>query len=212
MAIYPGSLKTERNAAPPEGAVWVPDIFERSGGAGWIWYVVATLRPGSSQGRFPIPVFRSLLAQGLATRGDVPGGFSDAILDRMENERLTPEELAAKNRQREQNAAAVRAANCKAGEDCRTASQIAGDMIEAAPEVANELGHKAGTFLGQAATVVGRVAGTVAGVAGQAAAGAAAGFFGGLPPAVAVALGVAALGAAVYGVSQLARVARVIKP
>lgn len=212
MAIYPGSLKTERNAAPPDGAVWVPEIFERSGGAGWIWYVVATLRPGTSQGRFPIPVFRSLLAQGLATRGDVPGGFSDAILDRMENERLTPEELAAKNRQREQNAAAVRAANCKAGEDCRTASQIVSDMVEAAPEVANELGHKAGTFLGQAATVVGRVAGTVAGVAGQAAAGAAAGFFGGLPPAVAVALGVAALGAAVYGVSQLARVARVIKP
>lgn len=212
MAIYPGSIKTHRNADPPEGAVWVPEIFERSGGAGWIWYVVATLRPGTSQGRFPIPVFRSLLAQGLATRGDVPGGFTDAILDRMENERLTPEELAAKNRQREQNAAAVRAANCKAGEDCRTASQIVGDMIEAAPEVANELGHKTGTLLGQAATVVGRAAATVAGVAGQAAAGAAAGFFGGLPPAVAVALGVAALGAAVYGVAQLARVARVLKP
>ena len=203
MAIYPGSLKTERNAAPPDGAVWVPDIFERSGGAGWIWYVVATLRPGTSQGRFPIPVFRSMLAQGLATRGDVAGGFTDEILDRMENERLTPEELAAKNRQREQNAAAVRKANCTAGEDCRTASQIVGDMVDLAPEVANELGHKAGTFLGQYATVVTRAAGEIIGFTGRLAGTGAAAFVGALPPAVIVVGAVAVVGVSVYALRRL---------
>ena len=203
MAIYPGSLKTERNAAPPDGAVWVPDIFERSGGAGWIWYVVATLRPGTSQGRFPIPVFRSMLAQGLATRGDVAGGFTDEILDRMENERLTPEELAAKNRQREQNAAAVRKANCTAGEDCRTASQIVGDMVDLAPEVANELGHKAGTFLGQYATVVTRAAGEIIGFTGRLAGTGAAAVVGALPPAVIVVGAVAVVGVSVYALRRL---------
>jgi len=146
-AQFPGSLTTDtQRAAPPAGAVWVPQVFERSGGAAWIWYVVADLRPGRTQGRFPIPVFRELLAAGLATRGDVPGGFSDAVLDRMEAERLTPEERAEKDRQRAANAAAVRRANCTAGEDCRTAGRVVEDMATAAPEVASELGHNVGTL------------------------------------------------------------------
>jgi hypothetical protein len=213
MAIYPGGLiEDPSKAQPPAGGVWVADVFERSGGAGWIWYVVCTLRPGTTQGRFPIPVFRSLLAQGLASRGDVPGGFSDAVLDRMESERLTPEEKAAKDAQRAANARAARRANCTAGEDCRTARRVAEDMIENAPEVANELGHSVGSFFGAAASVVGRTAGAIASLAGSAAGNAAAGFFGGLSPVVAVSLGVAALGAVLYGVGKIAGGVKALKP
>jgi hypothetical protein len=191
--------------APPAGAVWVPEVFERSGGANWIWYIVATLRPGSTQGRFPIAVFRALLAQGLATRGDVPGGFSDAVLDKMEAERLTPEERAAKEAQRAQNAAAVRRANCSAGEDCRTKGRILEDMVTNAPEVASELGHNVGTLAGKAANVVGRVAGAVAGIAGETAGAAAAGVFGGLSTGGAIVLGVVVVAGLVYVVRNVTR-------
>lgn len=203
-AQFPGSLTTDtERATPPTGAVWVPQTFERSGGAAWIWYVVADLRPGRTQGRFPIPVFRELLAAGLATRGDVPGGFSDAVLDKMEAERLTPEEKAAKDRQRAQNAAAVRRANCTAGEDCRTVERVVEDMVEGLPEVASELGHSIGTVAGKAANVVGRVAGTVAGIAGETAGAAAAGLFGGLSTAGALVLAAAVIGLAVYAVRRV---------
>jgi len=205
-AQFPGSLTTDtQRAAPPAGAVWVPEVFERSGGAGWIWYVVADLRPGRTQGRFPIPVFRDLLAAGLATRGDVPGGFSDAVLDKMEAERLTPEERAAKDAQRARNAAAVRRANCQAGEDCRTIGRTIEDMATNAPETASELGHRVGTVFGYAANVVGRVAGTVAGVAGETAGAAAAGVFGGLSTAGALVLGAAVVAVAVYLVRNVTR-------
>ena len=203
-AQFPGSLTTDtQRAAPPAGAVWVPQVFERSGGALWIWYVVADLRPGRTQGRFPIPVFRELLAQGLATRGDVPGGFSDAVLDKMEAERLTPEERAEKDRRRAENAAAVRRANCTAGEDCRTPGRIVEDMVAAAPEVASELGHNVGTVAGKAANVAGRIAGTVAGVAGETAGAAAAGLFGGVSTAGALVLAAAVVGLAVYAVRRV---------
>jgi hypothetical protein len=206
MSQFVGALVFDPSrAAPPAGAVWVPEVFERSGGAGWIWYVVATLRPGRTQGRFPIPVFRELLAQGLATRGDVPGGFSDAVLDKMEAERLTPEERAAKDAQRARNAAAVRRANCQAGEDCRTIGRTLEDMAENAPETASELGHNVKTVFGYAANVVGRVAGTVAGVAGETAGAAAAGVFGGLSTAGALVLGAAVVAVAVYLVRNVTR-------
>lgn len=203
-AQFPGALVTDTDrAAPPAGAVWVPLTFERSGGAGWIWYVVAELRPGRMQGRFPIPVFRALLASGQATRGDVPGGFSDAVLDRMERERLTPAELAAKDAARARNAAAVRAANCRAGEDCRTTERVVEDMATASPEVASELGHSVGTVAGKVATGIGRAAGAVAGIAGETAGAAAAGLFGGLSTAGAIVLGAAVVGLAVYAVRRL---------
>ena len=200
-----GQFKIGETAIPPAGAVWVPERFERSGGFGdasWIWYIVATLRPGNVQGRFPIPAFRELLAAGLATRGDVAGGFSDATLDKMEAERLTPEERAEKERLRAANAAAARRANCSAGEDCRTVEQIAEDMVASAPEVASELGHNVGTVAGKAANVVGRVAGTVAGVAGETAGAAAAGLFGSLSTAGALLLAAAVVGLVVYTVAQ----------
>jgi hypothetical protein len=190
---------------PPAGAVWVPEVFERSGGANWIWYIVATLRPGSTQGRFPIEVFRALLAQGLATRGDVPGGFSDAVLDKMEAERLTPEERAAKDAQRARNAAAVRRANCQAGEDCRTIGRTLEDMATNAPEVASELGHNVGTLAGWTANAIGRVAGTVASVAGETAGAAAAGVFGGLSTGGAIVLGVIVVAGLVYVVRGVTR-------
>lgn len=204
MSQFPGSLVTDAGrAAPPSGAVWVPQVFERSGGASWIWYVVADLRPGRTQGRFPIPVFRELLRQGLATRGDVPGGFSDAVLDKLEAERLTPEELAEKERRRAANAAAARRANCQAGEDCRTVERMIEDAATVSPEVASELGHNIGTAAGKAANVVGRIAGTVAGVAGETAGAAAAGLFGSLSTAGALFLAAAIVGVAVYAVRRV---------
>jgi hypothetical protein len=202
--MTPGAIIFDPQA-PPAGAVWVPEVFERSGGANWIWYIVATLRPGSTQGRFPIPVFRALLAQGLATRGDVPGGFSDPVLDKMEAERLTPEERAQKDAQRARNAAAVRRANCKAGEDCRTIGRTLEDMATNAPETASELGHNVGTVFGWAANAVGRVAGTVAGVAGETAGAAAAGVFGGLSTGGAIVLGVVVVAGLVYVVRNVTR-------
>lgn len=201
-----GQFKIGEAAIPPAGAVWIPERFERSGGFGdasWIWYIVANLRPGNVQGRFPIPAFRELLAAGLATRGDVPGGFSDAVLDRMEAERLTPEERAEKERLRAANAAAARRSNCTAGEDCRTVERVVEDMATAAPEVASELGHNVGTVAGKAANVVGRIAGTVAGVAGETAGAAAAGLFGGLSTAGALVLAAAVVGLAVYAVRRV---------
>jgi hypothetical protein len=204
MSQFVGALVFDPQA-PPAGAVWVPEVFERSGGAMWIWYVVATLRPGRTQGRFPIPVFRELLAQGLATRGDVPGGFSDAVLDKMEAERLTPEERAQKDAQRAKNAAAVRRANCSAGEDCRTIGRTLEDMATNAPETASELGHRIGTLAGWTANAVGRVAGTVAGVAGETAGAAAAGVFGGLSTGGAIVLGVFVVAGLVYVVRGVTR-------
>jgi hypothetical protein len=192
--MTPGAIIFDPQA-PPAGAVWVPEVFERSGGANWIWYIVATLRPGSTQGRFPIPVFRALLAQGLATRGDVPGGFSDPVLDKMEAERLTPEERAQKDAQRARNADAARRSNCTAGEDCRSAGELAAAMVQRAPETANELGFFVGDFFGKTAGAVGRVAGQIGG-------GAAAGIVGGLPAPAAVALAVLAVGAVVMLVSR----------
>jgi len=197
--MAPGAITFDPQA-PPAGAVWVPEVFERSGGAGWIWYIVATLRPGSTQGRFPIPVFRALLAQGL-----VPGGFSDAVLDKMEAERLTPEERAAKDAQRARNADAARRANCSAGEDCRTKGRILEDMVTNAPEVASELGHNVGTLAGKAANAVGRVAAAVASVAGETAGAAAAGVFGGLSTGGAIVLGVFVVAGLVYVVRNVTR-------
>jgi len=79
--------------------MWTPLRFTRSTGSNWIWYVTAT--DGRQEGQFPIPAFRALLAQGLANRGPAPPYITDDVLNRKEAERLTPEEIADRERRRE---------------------------------------------------------------------------------------------------------------
>lgn len=79
--------------------MWTPLRFTRSSGSNWIWYVTAT--DGRQEGLFPVPAFRALLAQGLATRGASPPYVTDEALEAKEAERLTPAEIADRERRRE---------------------------------------------------------------------------------------------------------------
>lgn len=79
--------------------MWTPLRFSRSPGTGWIWYVTAT--DGTQEALFPIATLRSLIAAGLANRGPSEPYITDATLARMELERLTPAEIAARDRAQE---------------------------------------------------------------------------------------------------------------
>jgi hypothetical protein len=79
--------------------MWTPLRFTRSSGSDWIWYVTAT--DGRQEALFPVPAFRSLLAQGLANRGASPPYVTDEALEAKEVERLTPAEIADRERRRE---------------------------------------------------------------------------------------------------------------
>jgi hypothetical protein len=79
--------------------MWTPLRFTRSSGSDWIWYVTAT--DGRQEALFPIPAFRALLAQGLANRGAAPPYVTDEALNAKEAERLTPAEIADRERRRE---------------------------------------------------------------------------------------------------------------
>ena len=76
--------------------MWTPLRFSRSPGTGWIWYVTAT--DGTQEALFPIATLRELIARGLANRGPEAPYVTDATLDRMELERLTPAEIAAREK------------------------------------------------------------------------------------------------------------------
>lgn len=76
--------------------MWTPLRFTRSAGSGWIWYVTAT--DGTQEALFPIATLRSLIAAGLANRGPSEPYITDATLERMELERLTPAQIAERKR------------------------------------------------------------------------------------------------------------------
>lgn len=79
--------------------MWTPLRFSRSPGTGWVWYVTAT--DGTQEALFPIATLRSLIAAGLANRGPSEPYITDATLARMELERLSPAEIAARAQARE---------------------------------------------------------------------------------------------------------------
>ena len=76
--------------------MWTPLRFTRSQNSKWIWYVTAT--DGTQEALFPIPTLRSLIAAGLANRGPSEPYITDATLERMELERLTPAQIAERKR------------------------------------------------------------------------------------------------------------------
>jgi hypothetical protein len=76
--------------------MWTPLRFTRSPGTGWIWYAAAT--DGTQEALFPIATLRELIARGLANRGPEAPYVTDATLDRMELQRLTPAEIAAREK------------------------------------------------------------------------------------------------------------------
>jgi hypothetical protein len=78
---------------------WTPLRFARSPGTNWTWFVAAT--DGFQERQFSISEFRLLLADGRANRGPEPPYITDETLDRLERERLTPEELAQRESARE---------------------------------------------------------------------------------------------------------------
>ena len=97
--------------------MWTPLRFTRSSGSEWIWYVTAT--DGRQEGHFPIPAFRALLAQSLANRGAAPPYVTDEALDRKEAERLTPAEIADRERRREIQEQITAADNARADAQAR---------------------------------------------------------------------------------------------
>ena len=107
--------------------MWTPLRFTRSSGSGWIWYVTAT--DGRQEGHFPIPAFRALLSQGLANRGAAPPYVTDEALDRKEAERLTPAEIADRERRREIQEQITAADNARADAQARDIQSLqAGDL------------------------------------------------------------------------------------
>ena len=107
--------------------MWTPLRFTRSSGSGWIWYVTAT--DGRQEGHFPIAAFRALLSQGLANRGPAPPYVTDEALDRKEAERLTPAEIADRERRREIQEQITAADNARADAQARNIQSLqAGDL------------------------------------------------------------------------------------
>ena len=107
--------------------MWTPLRFTRSTGSNWIWYVTAT--DGRQEALWPIPAFRALLAQGLANRGAAPPYITDDVLSRKENERLTPEEIAERERRREIQESITAADNARAEAQAREIQSFqAGDL------------------------------------------------------------------------------------
>jgi hypothetical protein len=76
--------------------MWTPLRFTRSGNTDWIWYVTVT--DGTQEALFPIATVRELIARGLANRGPEAPYITDATLQRMEAERLTPDQIAERQR------------------------------------------------------------------------------------------------------------------
>jgi hypothetical protein len=114
--------------------MWTPLRFTRSSGSGWIWYVTAT--DGRQEGHFPIPAFRALLSQGLANRGAAPPYVTDEALDRKEAERLTPAEIADRERRREIQEQITAADNARADAQAREIQSLqAGDLGIIGPAV-----------------------------------------------------------------------------
>jgi hypothetical protein len=107
--------------------MWTPLRFTRSTGSGWIWYVTAT--DGRQEALWPIPAFRSLLAQNLANRGPAPPYITDDVLARKEAERLTPAEIADRERRREIQESITAADNARAEAQAREIQSLqAGDL------------------------------------------------------------------------------------
>jgi len=107
--------------------MWTPLRFTRSSGSGWIWYVTAT--DGRQEGHFPIPAFRALLSQGLANRGAAPPYVTDEALTAKETERLTPAEIADRERRREIQEQITAADNARADAQAREIQSLqAGDL------------------------------------------------------------------------------------
>jgi hypothetical protein len=107
--------------------MWTPLRFTRSSGSGWIWYVTAT--DGRQEGHFPIPAFRALLAQGLANRGASPPYVTDEALERKEAERLTPAEIADRERRREIQEQITAADNARADAQAREIQSFQADDL-----------------------------------------------------------------------------------
>jgi len=107
--------------------MWTPLRFTRSSGSGWIWYVAAT--DGRQEALWPIPAFRALLAAGQANRGPAPPYVTDDVLNRKEVERLTPEEIADRERRREIQESITAADNARAEAQAREIQSFqAGDL------------------------------------------------------------------------------------
>jgi hypothetical protein len=107
--------------------MWTPLRFTRSSGSNWIWYVTAT--DGRQEALFPVPAFRALLAQGLANRGAAPPYVTDEALSAKEAERLTPAEIADRERRREIQEQITAADNARADAQARDIQSLqAGDL------------------------------------------------------------------------------------
>jgi hypothetical protein len=76
--------------------MWTPLRFTRSNNTDWIWYVTVT--DGTQEALFPIATLRELIARGLANRGPEAPYITNATLQRMEAERLTPDQIAERQR------------------------------------------------------------------------------------------------------------------
>lgn len=111
--------------------MWTPLRFTRSSGSGWIWYVTAT--DGRQEGHFPIAAFRALLSQGLANRGPAPPYVTDEALDRKEAERLTPAEIADRERRREIQEQITAADNALAEKQAKVIQSFSADDLGEIP-------------------------------------------------------------------------------
>lgn len=115
--------------------MWTPLRFTRSSGSGWIWYVTAT--DGRQEALWPIPAFRALLAAGQANRGPAPPYITDDVLNRKEAERLTPEEIAERERRREIQESITAADNARAEAQARAIREFhAEDLGIVGPAIA----------------------------------------------------------------------------